>query len=153
MDLTWHALAPSSLTARQMHDLIRLRHEVFVREQDCPDYDDLDGLDTAEETVHVLGLDGDELAAYARVQAPGQAGPDARIGRVVVAPGARGGGLGAELVRRAVAVCERSWPDAAIGMAAQAHLVEMYAAAGFRPAGKPYLDDGIPHIDMVRTPG
>ncbi|MBD8870814.1 GNAT family N-acetyltransferase [Nocardioides donggukensis] len=164
MDPTWQTLHHRDLTGRQMHDLLRLRHRVFVREQDCPDYDDIDGLDVADDAHHVLAYDGDVLLATARVLPPrdaaghsrpreyGSGGGAARVGRVVVAPEGRGRGLAHELVRRCVEVAERTWPGSPITLGAQAHLTDLYAAYGFVPVGEPYVEDGIPHVDMTRPP-
>lgn len=154
MNPRWHDLDIGGLTARQMHDLIWLRHRVFVREQECPSYDDLDGLDVAPGTRHLLAEQDGVLLAYARVLAPADHDSSARIGRVVVAPSARGTGLGRQAIGRAVAVCAGRWPTASVALAAQHHLREVYAGFGFTEVGEAYEDqDGIPHVDMVRAPG
>ncbi|MDT0200659.1 GNAT family N-acetyltransferase [Nocardioides sp. AE5] len=156
MTLTWTSLHHSDVDGRAMHDLLRLRHQVFVVEQECPDYVDIDGLDVTGETHHVLGLapepDG-RVVATARVLAPGTAGPRARIGRVVIDPDHRGGGSGHALMREALAVCTREWPDAEVLLSAQAHLADYYGRHGFAPVGETYLEDDIPHVDMVRPAG
>ena len=149
-NVTFTGLHHRDLTARQMHDLLLLRFRVFVVEQDCPAYQDIDGLDIADETHHVLGLVGERVVATARVLPPGLAGPRVRIGRVVVDPSARGGGAGHALMREALAVCARNWPDAEILLAAQAHLEDYYRTHGFVPVGEIYVEDDIRHIDMVR---
>lgn len=136
-----------------MHDLLHLRHLVFVVEQDCPAYQDIDGLDVRADTHHVLGLVDDRVVATARVLPPGLAGPRVRIGRVAVDPAVRGGGTGHALIREALAVCARNWPDSAILLSAQAHLEGYYRAHGFAPVGERYLEDDIEHVDMVRGPG
>ncbi|KQY50165.1 GNAT family N-acetyltransferase [Nocardioides sp. Root140] len=150
MELTWLGSHHDDLTARQMHDLLRLRHRVFVIEQDCPDYEDIDGLDVVEGTHHVLGSDGDRLLAYARVVAPGAQSPQARIGRVVVSGEARGTGVGHALMRETLALCERVWPGQELMLAAQAHLADYYGRYGFAPVGEVYVEDGIDHLNMVR---
>lgn len=150
VDLTWLGLHHRDLTARQMHDLLRLRHEVFVVEQDCPDYQDIDGLDVVGDTHHVLGLAAGEVVAVARVLSPGLSGPRPRIGRVTVAPAARGGGTGHVLMRETVALCEQAWPGQELLLSAQAHLQDYYARHGFAPVGEVYVEDEIPHVDMVR---
>ena len=134
-----------------MHDLLRLRHLVFVVEQECPDYVDIDGLDVVGETHHVLGLDGEEVLATARVLEPGRLGPQARIGRVVVDPRARGVGVAHVLMREAVALCARRWPGEDLMLSAQAHLTPFYVSHGFTPVGEVYLEDDIPHVDMLRS--
>lgn len=150
VDLIWLGLHHRDVTGRQMHDLLLLRYAVFVVEQDCPVYQDIDGLDVVGDTHHVLGLDGDRVVAVARVLSPGLAGPRPRIGRVVVAPEGRGSGLGHGLVRETVALCERTWPGRELLLSAQAHLEGYYARHGFAPVGEVYLEDDIPHRDMVR---
>ncbi|MDN5896012.1 MAG: GNAT family N-acetyltransferase, partial [Nocardioides sp.] len=122
VDLTWLGLHHLDLTSRQMHDLLMLRHDVFVIEQDCPYYRDIDGLDAADGTHHVLALHADQLVACARVLAPGGDRPEVRIGRVVVAPTARGSGAGHDLMRQSLTLCEQVWPAADIFLSAQAHL-------------------------------
>ncbi|HEY9563574.1 MAG TPA: GNAT family N-acetyltransferase [Nocardioides sp.] len=148
--LTWLDLHHRDITGRQMHDLLRLRHQVFVVEQECPDYADIDGLDVAGDTHHVLGLDGDRLVAVARVLSPGVHGDRVRIGRVVVAPEGRGTGVGHELMAETMALCERVWLGQPILLSAQAHLAGYYGRYGFIEAGEVYLEDDIEHIDMVR---
>lgn len=151
MHLSWLCVPHHQLTAEQMHDLLLLRHDVFVIEQDCPHYRDIDGLDVADGTHHVIGLDGGRVLATARVLPPGPAGDRARIGRVAVHPGARGGGAGHALMREALAVCDRLWPADGVLLSAQAHLQDFYQGHGFDPVGEPYLEDDITHVDMVRA--
>lgn len=153
MRLDWMAVRHDELTARQMHDLLQLRHDVFVIEQDCPHYRDIDGRDATGDTHHVLGLDGDRLVATARILAPDSEEARARIGRVVVTTAGRGAGVGHELMRQSVAVCERAWPGAGVLISAQAHLERYYRRYGFEPTGRTYVEDDIPHIDMARCAG
>ena len=131
------------LTLRELHDLMALRAEVFVVEQDCA-YLDPDGEDPAAR--HVLGMEDGLLVGYARIHEP----PDgARIGRVVTAQSVRGRGLGHELVRAAVkAVGER-----ASYLHAQDHLRAFYAVHGFVPVGDVFMEDDIPHVRMDRPAG
>lgn len=150
MHLSWLGLRHDELTSRQMHDLLQLRHDVFVIEQDCPAYRDIDGLDIAGDTHHVIGLDGERVVATARILPPGLDGPRARIGRVAVHPAARGGGSGHAMMREVLEVCRRNWPDAGMLLSAQAHLEGYYRGHGFTPVGEVYLEDDIPHLDMVR---
>ncbi len=141
---TWLDLAPADLSTRQLHDLLRLRNEVFIVEQDCP-YPDIDGHDLAATTRHLLALDGDNLLACSRFLA----GPAAvRIGRIVVAPGGRGTGLGRELVARSLDLCLAHWPGRPVLISAQAHLRRFYEELGFVATGSEYDEDGIPHLDM-----
>jgi ElaA protein len=144
--MRWTCLRFDELSARQLHDVLALRSEVFVIEQNCV-FLDIDGLDPL--TLHLLGAGDDgALQAYARLIPPGVKAPDALIGRVVTAPAARGGGTGRVLMAEAVAQCERLWPGHAITLHAQAHLARFYGSFGFAAVGDQYIEDGIPHIEM-----
>ena len=91
--------------------------------------------------------------AYARIVAPGVKYAEASIGRVITSAAARGTGLGRELVRRAVEQAEALFPGRGIRISAQAHLARFYGSFGFATVGEEYLEDGIPHIEMLRPPG
>lgn len=152
MTHTWQLAAPEDLTARQLHDALLLRHLVFVEEQDCPGWRDIDGRDLDAATRHLLVQRGDgELVAYARLLAPGDDGCSV-IGRIVVSGSARGTGLGHELVDRAVAACAEVWPGTTVRMEAQDRLRAFYAGHGFEPVGEVYVEDDIPHVTMLRRP-
>lgn len=145
----WHCLPFAALSTAQLYELLALRSEVFVVEQQCV-FLDIDGVDP--QVWHLLGHGDDgRLLAYARLLPPGLKSPtDAVIGRVVTAPAARGSGAGRALMGEAVAHGERLWPGHAITLHAQAHLERFYASFGFTPVGQPYVEDGIPHIEMRR---
>ena len=144
--MRWTCVPFRELSVDQLYDLLALRSEVFVVEQRCV-FLDIDGLD--RQTWHLLGTDeAGRLLAYTRLIPPGLKAADALIGRVVTAPVARGGGTGRALMAESVAQCERRWPGQAITLHAQAHLERFYAGFGFRPVGQPYVEDGIPHIEM-----
>ncbi|WP_423601101.1 GNAT family N-acetyltransferase [Roseateles sp. MS654] len=147
----WICQTFDELGVRGLYRALRLRSEVFVIEQRCL-YLDPDGLD--EHAWHLQGLGqgagpgGDTLLAYARLLPPEIGDGSARIGRVITAPTARGGGLGRALMSQAVRECQRLWPGYAIELGAQAHLREFYGSFGFEPISDVYDEDGIPHIDM-----
>ncbi|MFG2059890.1 GNAT family N-acetyltransferase [Micromonospora sp. NPDC048871] len=135
----------ADLDARTFHDLVRLRIDVFVVEQECA-YPELDGRDLEPGTRHLwLARDGAVLA-YLRILAD----PDgvARIGRVVVAPSARGAGHAGRLLAAALAEIG----DRPCVLEAQSHLVDFYARRGFTVSGPDYVEDGIPHTPMRRDP-
>ncbi len=135
----------ADLDARTLHDLLRLRIDVFVVEQNCP-YPELDGRDIEPGTRHLwLSRDGVPVA-YLRLLAD----PDAvtRIGRVVVAHAARGGGYASRLVTEALALAG----DGPCVLDAQAHLAGFYARYGFTPTGPEFVEDGIAHLPMRREP-
>ncbi|WP_431976368.1 GNAT family N-acetyltransferase [Micromonospora haikouensis] len=166
----------AQLDARTLHDLLRLRVDVFVVEQRCP-YPELDGRDVEPGTRHVWltraadgggrtegdvdnAADSDSdsndadggadsyggVVAYLRILA--DPGGLARIGRVVVAPGARGGGHAGRLMTEALAAVG----DRPCVLEAQSHLVGFYARHGFAVSGPEYVEDGIPHTPMRRRP-
>ena len=130
------------LDARTAYDVWRLRQSVFVVEQACP-YPDLDGRDTEPGTRHVL-LEDDWLLGYARVLDDGEVW---RIGRVVLAPAARGRGLADPLMQTALSVC----PGRDVVLDAQAPLTGWYATLGFEVDGPEFVEDGIPHLPMRRV--
>jgi ElaA protein len=134
----------AELTPFEVYALCRLRVDVFVVEQECP-YPELDGRDTEHGTVHLwLESDG-EIAATIRVL---DDGPTRAIGRVATASGFRGRGLAARLMTEGIALCE-GFP---ITLGAQAHLQGWYEQFGFRLSGPGYVEDGIPHVPMLREP-
>ncbi|WP_434990910.1 GNAT family N-acetyltransferase [Xanthomonas melonis] len=151
--LQWHSLRFSQLDSAQLYALLKLRTDVFVVEQQCP-YPELDGKDTEPDVLHLLGTtDTAELAAYLRVLPPGLSYPEPSIGRVVIGPPFRGSGLAHALLREGIRLAHAHWPACAIQLGAQTHLQSFYATHGFAPASAPYLEDGIPHLDMLRPAG
>lgn len=148
MDIAWRHVRFDELGGREVHDLLRLRQDVFVVEQDCA-FADIDGRDPG--AIHVLGFDGSALVACARVFPAGEIAEEAVIGRVVTAPQVRGRGVGRALMAEAVRVAETMSAGAPLRVAAQAHLQPFYESLGFRTVGALYLEDGIPHVDMVRA--
>ena len=136
-------------SARELYDLLRMRVDVFVVEQNCP-YPELDGKDI--DALHLRLLEGGQLLAAARILKPHERRDASKIGRVVVSPAHRGKRLGDALMSEAIAVCERLYPENPIALSAQAHLRRFYESFGFIGTSQEYLEDGIPHIDMVRQP-
>ena len=152
--LHWQWSPFEALTTRALHDALVLRCQVFVYEQQCV-FQDADGLDP--EAWHLLGwARGEEpgaapvLAAYARIFAPGVRYAEASIGRVVLAPTFRGGGLGRALMLEALARIRAEWPGAPVRLEAQERLQRFYESLGFTVVSAPYLDDGIVHVKMTR---
>lgn len=146
----WQTTAFADLTKRDLYDLLRLRQEVFVVEQQSL-YVDLDGRD--QESIHMLCRKGPELVAYQRLLPPGLSYPESAIGRIVVCRGARGRDLGRELVRRGIAHNLARWPHHDIRINAQSYLREFYEGLGFDEASADYDLDGIPHVEMLYRRG
>ena len=135
------------LSATELYALLKLRTDVFIVEQKCP-YPELDGRDP--DALHLRLMQDGELLAAARFFAPGDQSEHAKIGRVVVAPAHRGKRLGDALMRETIAACEDRFPGHALALSAQSHLKAFYASFGFAVCSDEYLNDGIPHIDMLR---
>jgi len=146
MTRRWQTAAFDELANRELYAALKLRQEVFAVEQQSL-YLDLDDLDQG--AVHMLVWEGDALLAYQRCLPPGLQEVESTLGRIVVAPAARGTGLGRELVRRGIAHNLARWPDSNIRIHAQAYLDRYYAALGFVAEGEVYDLDTIPHLDML----
>jgi len=128
------------LSTRELHDLLRLRTEVFVVEQECA-YPEIDGKDPR--STHLLGYLDSRLAVYARWYPEGEA---VVLGRIVTHPDLRRGGLGKQLMAE---VFDTIGPQE-IRISAQLQLEQYYRDMGFETVSERYDDFGIPHIDMVR---
>lgn len=139
----------SSLNTDQLYGLLQLRSEVFVVEQDCV-YQDIDGKD--QKALHVLGTVEGNIVAYTRVFKPGDYLEKAAIGRVVVASDFRKRDFGKAIMQASIAAVENHFNTTAIGLSAQTYLLNFYNDLGFSALGETYLEDGIPHIYMERSP-
>ncbi len=148
MTLDWQTKSFDTLTLAELYALLQLRSEVFVVEQTCA-FQDIDGHD--QTASHLLGrTDTGELVAYARLFAAGQSYNQVSIGRVVTSPRYRRFGLGRELLRQAIGQCEAQFGAQPIKIGAQLYLKNFYESFGFVQQGEGYLEDGIPHIYMLR---
>lgn len=145
--LTWRCLPFDDLSPRALYDVLRLRTDVFVIEQNCV-FQDMDGADP--DCNHLLGEREGRLLAYARLVPAGLKFAEASIGRVVSDPATRGTGMGHALMREAISHLHRRWGQQPIRIGAQAHLQGFYRQHGFEPAGPIYVEDGIDHIEMLR---
>ena len=149
----WQTARFADLSARDVWDLLDLRSQVFVVEQDCV-YQDPTPEDHHPESWHLLAREASgRLVGYARVIAPGAEGPEMFLGRFVTHRECRGQGLGHALVRRALELGRSRWPQAAIRLHAQTYLLDFYRSHGFEGVGEPYPLDGIPHQDMLWVGG
>ncbi len=149
MHIDFSCLTFDELTTEQLYQLMALRQEVFVVEQDCP-YLDADGKDQA--SWHVLGYDVQQkLVAYARLLPKGISYESyASIGRVVNAASVRGEGVGRLLMQQSLTYLQSLCPGEAVKISAQVYLIKFYESFGFRINGPEYLEDDIPHIAMIR---
>lgn len=147
--LTWRWCRFDELDVFELDAIYRARQQVFVIEQQCV-YLDADGLDAQSFHLAAWSADRSVPLAYARVVHPGQKYAEPSIGRVITTGAARGTGLGRALVRRAIAHCGEAFPSHAIRISAQTRLERLYAEFGFAAVGAPYMEDGIPHTEMLR---
>ncbi|RAV29351.1 GNAT family N-acetyltransferase [Sinomicrobium soli] len=137
------------LSLRELYDILRLRSEVFVVEQDCV-YQDIDGRDSG--ALHLIGKKGDEVVAYTRIFRPGMYFEEASIGRVVVKGNYRQYGYGHDIIKASITAIANHFSEKRIRISAQEYLVRFYEKHGFEQEGEGYLEDGIPHIAMIRVP-
>lgn len=145
-DITWQCSTFDELQGRQLYQILQLRAEVFVIEQDCI-YQDMD--DNDQQASHLAGYRNDELICYARLLPPGLKYTGASIGRVITRQSVRGEGLGMVLMQQAISHCQQHWPGKGISISAQQHLEKFYQSLGFSTQSDPYDEDGIPHIEML----
>ncbi len=146
--VTWTCKNFPDLTTGELYAILRLRNEVFIVEQNCP-YMDLDNKD--QDCYHLMGWKNDQLIAYTRLLPPGLAYPQTSIGRVVSSPAARRTGIGRELMKASIEQCKILFGDTPIRIGAQLYLQEFYTSFGFTPCSDIYLEDGIRHIEMIRS--
>lgn len=141
----------SALSTDELYAILALRAEVFVVAQRCP-YQDPDGLDRYAAHLWLPGPEG-VLRAYARVFGPGLKHPTAAsIGRVVSAPAVRRQGYGRVIVDLALRAAAERHGAVPVWISAQGYLQRFYEGFGFERCGDDYLEDGIPHLPMLRVP-
>lgn len=144
----WRCSPLAALSPLELQRIHVARQQVFVVEQACA-FQDADAADERAWHLACWTKDG-RLLAYARLVEPGAQFPEPSIGRVLTSAAVRRSGLGRELVGRAVARAQALWPGHGIRISAQQRLVRLYAEAGFEAVGAPYLEDGLPHVEMLR---
>ncbi len=150
IEIQWKITSFDRLDPDELYELLKLRVDVFVVEQNCP-YPEIDGKDRHLETLHLIGRNKDkELMAYLRILPPGLSFKQVSIGRVVVAKESRGQGISDVMLKKALDQINRTWPNENIHIGAQVYLKKFYQSNGFEVVSKSYLEDGIPHIDMIR---
>ncbi|MEX0275750.1 MAG: GNAT family N-acetyltransferase [Flavobacteriaceae bacterium] len=135
----------SELTTPMLYEVLQLRTEVFVVEQDCV-YQDLDGKD--HKALHVLGTKEGVLVAYTRIFKGGDYFGEASIGRVVVKKDQRQFGLGRVIMKASIQAVYDYFGPQTIHLSAQCYLKKFYKSLGFEEKGEAYLEDGIPHVGM-----
>ena len=135
-----------ALDTQTLFTIMRGRVDVFVVEQKCP-YPELDDVDIALNTQHLYTLDNEQLQTYARCYDKSE--QYSAIGRVLVSERARGNGYATLLITKAIDCCKAQWPERDIYIGAQTYLLDFYRSFGFEDYKSEYLEDGIPHQDMI----
>jgi ElaA protein len=147
--MNWICKYFEELSLRELYEIGRLRQEVFVLEQNCP-YVDFDGKDLY--CYHLMGFDeNNRLVAYSRIVPKGVSYEDyISIGRVITSGLVRKSGLGRILMLESISDCEKLFGKSDIKISAQTYLLNFYESLGFVSTGKEYLEDDIPHTEMIR---
>ncbi|MBU2926742.1 GNAT family N-acetyltransferase [Winogradskyella psychrotolerans] len=138
----------NELTTQELYNLLQLRSEVFVVEQDCV-YQDIDGKD--QKAHHILGYKDDKLVAYTRIFKPGYYFEESSIGRVVVQQNARKFKYGYDIMKASIKAIKSQYNERIIRISAQTYLKQFYNNLEFYEVGEEYLEDGIPHINMIKS--
>ncbi len=146
-DINWVIKKFEELTPSELYAIMQLRNEVFVVEQNCV-YQDADNKDAL--SFHLMGWSEKNLYAYTRIIPPGNAFTEASIGRVVTSPSIRRTGIGVELMKVSISKIKELFGDGPIRIGAQLYLQKFYTSLGFQKDSDTYLEDNIPHIEMVR---
>lgn len=145
-EIRWVLKPFERLRAKELYQILLLRSKVFVVEQKCI-YLDMDNKD--QKAFHLMGWYHNLLVAYSRLFAPGDYFREGAMGRIISAPEVRGQGIGKSLMQESIEIAHRMYGDGPIRIAAQCYLEEFYHSFGFQSEGKQFLEDGIPHIEMV----
>ena len=138
----------SQLSIQELYDLLQLRSEIFVVEQDCV-YQDLDGKD--QKALHVIGYKNGDIVAYTRLFKPGDYFKEASIGRVVVKQKERQHKYGYDIMNASINAIKNHYNETIIRISAQTYLRSFYGNLEFKEVGEEYLEDGIPHINMIKS--
>ena len=136
----------SELTTEELYQILRLRSEVFVVEQDCI-YQDLDNKD--QKAIHLYFKENDEILAYTRIFKAGYYYENPSIGRVVVSKKNRGKDVGKKIMIDSIEYIKQNMKGKKIELSAQKYLDKFYKDLGFYKTGEDYLEDGIPHQRML----
>jgi len=149
MNLTHIVKAFQDLSVNELYDLLKLRSEVFVVEQNCVflDQDDKD-----QKCYHLMLYLENQLVGYSRLVPAGLSYQEMAIGRVVTSPKERGTGLGRMVMELSIHYCEKLFEVGDIRLGAQTYALGFYSSLGFVSDGEPYDEDGIEHVEMVRKP-
>ena len=148
-DIIWYINHFDALSKEHLYDILAIRQEVFIVEQNCP-YNDADYTD--QDAIHVYAYDKGRIIACARLLKPGVSFSEASIGRIITDKKYRGKGLGHKLVEKCIEESKKAYGDFGIRISGQVYAMDFYKKLGFKPEGEEYLEDGIPHMDLCIHP-
>lgn len=149
-NIKWYIKSFKDLSKEDLYALLKLRVDVFVVEQECP-YNEIDGKDNHPETRHLFGRNNaGHMVACLRILPPGLSFKQVSMGRVVVEKNSRGQGISDVMLKIALDHIHHIWPGENVQIGAQVYLKAFYETHGFETISDPYLEDGIPHIDMIK---
>jgi ElaA protein len=143
--IIWKHKKWEELNKNDLHEILILRAEVFIVEQNCV-YQDIDNKDP--KAIHLYGKINNKIIAYSRIFNQGDYYKEISFGRALVSKAQRGVGVGDELVKNSLEIIKKNWPNKKVKISAQAHLKKFYKKHGFTEKGEEYLEDGIPHVSM-----
>jgi len=147
MNLIWHYKGFDELAPRELYDIFHLRVMVFMVEQDCL-YNEVDGKDL--KCSHLWCETDGKILAYCRIVPPGVSYTEPSIGRVVSHPEFRHLKLGYQLMRHSLEIIENHYETQSARISAQSYLKNFYEKFGFRQVSEEYLEDGLPHMEMLK---
>jgi ElaA protein len=147
--MNWHIKSFTELSTDELYKILQLRSAVFVVEQNCP-YLDMDDKD--RKAIHLWNMDHEgNVTAYCRLLPAGISYTEPSIGRVATASTIRKTGVGRVLMQKAISYIHDTWNQHVIRISAQLYLDKFYTSLGFEQVGESYLEDDIPHIEMLKT--
>ncbi len=148
IDITWKIKSFTEITSEELYAILKIRQEVFIVEQTCY-YLDADGYD--QKALHVWAEKNDQIVAYCRVFPQGIKYKEASIGRVLTHYDFRNLNLGKILIKMALETIKSRYKTESCRISAQDYLLKFYSEFGFKDIGKKYLEDDIPHTEMVKN--
>ena len=145
--MQWLVKSFDTLTSQELYEILALRSEIFIVEQNVP-YQDLDGKDL--DAIHIFAKDNETVVAAIRILKPGVSYPEASFGRVVVKESYRGKKLSSIMIQKGLELMETKWNVKQVRISAQAYLQKYYATFGFEVQSEIYIEDQLPHIEMAK---
>ena len=142
----WQLKKFEKLELEELYQILKNRVDIFVVEQKCA-YPEIDGIDP--KCYHLFKKDQAEIVAYARLVPKGVLYDQPAIGRIIVNQAYRKHGYGRELIDQAIKIITEDWEEPEIKLQGQTYLRNFYQSFGFKEISEPYLEDGIPHVDMI----